>query len=459
MKFGPARLLAGAPSGDEVRIADGRRVAVAGAGGPGLRVGLADAGHRPPELVEVLRLPDRDARVGHGDVHEREQPRELDAPSCRARARSAPRSGCTGAAARTGSACRRRPSRSRSGAAARVRTVGVVTPSPPRRFTSSNAAAYSGLVIAGGGGTRNWPRRPEHERRHLAPVRAERERDLADRVLAPMARLVARDVVDADPRLGVLRAVVRPQREDRRRGAPPELDALRSSRVRRCGSRAGPRRAAASKLAACDGNSATSVSCAACAIAASIEASSGAGAETGVARGSRRRSRSPRRTSRCGRSPSRGSSGPGRAARRTRGSRRAAPGCGRGRSRRSRSGSSAAGARAYRRRAAADGGGRRRGAAAPPRSAARARRGARAGSLPPTRSSRAWRGRQEPRPPPALPASQRPQEREQRFLVGVREPLVALGHLGRLAAMAADRVVQRHRAAVVHQPGADAHAP
>src|SRR5262245_5144667 len=38
-----------------------------------------------------------------------------------------------------------------------VRAVGVTTPSPPRRFTSLYAAVYSALVMAGGGGTRNWP--------------------------------------------------------------------------------------------------------------------------------------------------------------------------------------------------------------------------------------------------------------------------------------------------------------
>src|SRR2546422_8908250 len=33
-------------------------------------VSLADTGHRAPELVEVLRLPDCDARVGHRHVHQ-----------------------------------------------------------------------------------------------------------------------------------------------------------------------------------------------------------------------------------------------------------------------------------------------------------------------------------------------------------------------------------------------------
>ena len=36
-----------------------------------------------------------------------------------------------------------------------VRSVGVMTPSPLKRFTSLKAAVYSGLFMAGKGGTRN----------------------------------------------------------------------------------------------------------------------------------------------------------------------------------------------------------------------------------------------------------------------------------------------------------------
>ena len=96
----------------------------------------------------------------------------------------------------------------------------------------------------------------------------------------------------------------------------------------------------ASKLAACDGKSATSVSCAACAMAASSDVSRRARRQAGVALVAAARWRSPRRRSRCGRSPSRGSRGRARAARRRRDSRRARPACGRDRWRRSRSGSS-----------------------------------------------------------------------------------------------------------------------
>src|SRR5205085_2789026 len=60
---------------------------------------------------------------------------------------------------------------------------------------------------------------------HLAPARPERERDLADGVLPPLARRVARDELDVDARLGVLGVVIRSQSEDRRRRAPADVDA------------------------------------------------------------------------------------------------------------------------------------------------------------------------------------------------------------------------------------------
>jgi len=75
-----------------------------------------------------------------------------------------------------------------------------------------------------------WRRHPEliaradHERRDLAPVRAERERAQADRILAPLSRRVARDEVDSDVRLRVPRAVVDAPGENRTGRRPSELD-------------------------------------------------------------------------------------------------------------------------------------------------------------------------------------------------------------------------------------------
>src|SRR5918992_4674713 len=59
-------------------ISDSRGIAIAGTGRAGPLVGLAYAGDRAPELVEVLRLPDGDAGIAHRHVHKRQEPRELD---------------------------------------------------------------------------------------------------------------------------------------------------------------------------------------------------------------------------------------------------------------------------------------------------------------------------------------------------------------------------------------------
>ena len=117
---------------------------------------------------------------------------------------------------------------------ASVRTVGVVTPSPPKRFASSNAAAYSALVMSGGGGTRNC--RPDLRTNgatspQCAPIASGIRLTGSWRHL-PGALLG--NEVDADPRLGMLRTVLRALREDRRRRTAADLDAERLARVRRC---------------------------------------------------------------------------------------------------------------------------------------------------------------------------------------------------------------------------------
>src|ERR1700681_3696445 len=59
-------------------ISDRRRIAIAWQRQRLIRIGLADAGNRPPILVEVLRLPDGDAGVGHCRVDQRQQAGELE---------------------------------------------------------------------------------------------------------------------------------------------------------------------------------------------------------------------------------------------------------------------------------------------------------------------------------------------------------------------------------------------
>ena len=233
-----------------------------------------------------------------------------------------------------------------------LRSVGVTIPSPPRRFTSSKATAYSALSMAGGVGRAELVGRAQDERPHLAPARAQRERDQADRVLPPLARLVARDEVDADPRLGVLRTVVRPQGQDRRRRAAPEPDSvLEIASIAHADLAQVLRELVVEARRSATGTSRPAYRAppARWRRPSRCRRAPRAGP---CSFGSRRRSRSPRRRSRCGRSPSRGSRAPDRAARRRRAARRARRACGRARSRRSRSDSNAGGGSWRRRRVA-----------------------------------------------------------------------------------------------------------
>ena len=61
-------------------------------------------------------------------------------------------------------------------------------------------------------------------------MRTECEREVADRIRPPLAWLGPRDVLDADPRLGVIRAVLRSQGEDDPRRLAAGVDPLRLGR-------------------------------------------------------------------------------------------------------------------------------------------------------------------------------------------------------------------------------------
>src|SRR6185436_6495466 len=64
----------------------------------------------------------------------------------------------------------------------------------------------------------------DHERLDAPPEGAQRDRDSADRILAPFSRRIAGEEADAELRLVMLRAVMRPERENQRRGSAPEVD-------------------------------------------------------------------------------------------------------------------------------------------------------------------------------------------------------------------------------------------
>ena len=202
----------------------------------------------PPQLVEVLRLPDGDAGVGHGDV---------------APARAAGRARRVRGPHALGDRHRDLVVEARRRAQARRAVVGPVdadvrlvggphgrrdSPSPPRRFTSLNAAAYSALAIAGGGGARNWLPRSSTNGVTL-PQCAPSATGSGRPVLPPVPGRVAGEVVDADPRLGMVRAssarsariaaaARRPERRCRRSCARrPDRNGRRSAA--RCASKLG----------------------------------------------------------------------------------------------------------------------------------------------------------------------------------------------------------------------------
>ena len=152
------------------------------------------------------------------------------------------------------------------------------------------------------------------------------------------------DVVDAHAGLGVARSRRRPAApgSPRRRACRASMPRVLRAPLAARRSARGPRRAARRRRSACEGNSATSVSCAAWAMAASSEVPRARARQAGVApvaagdRVHRVEDRDVHDRHRAA------GAARDRAARRRRGPRRAPAACDRARSRRSRCGSSAA---------------------------------------------------------------------------------------------------------------------
>ncbi len=99
--------------------------------------------------------------------------------------------------------------------------------SPPRRC---DLPVGRRVLRAGHGGRRGHAElvaRPEHEGLDLAPVRAQRHRQQADRVLSPDPGAVARNVIAPHPRFGMIRAVILAESENGGRGTATRDDAAR----------------------------------------------------------------------------------------------------------------------------------------------------------------------------------------------------------------------------------------
>src|SRR5215472_2205144 len=59
-------------------VANCRRIVITLAGRSGARIRFADRSYRAPEIVMIFGFPNAHCGIGHCDVHQREQPRELE---------------------------------------------------------------------------------------------------------------------------------------------------------------------------------------------------------------------------------------------------------------------------------------------------------------------------------------------------------------------------------------------
>ena len=206
-------------------VPDSRWIAIAGASRPGARVRLPDAGDRTPHSVVIFRLPDGDSGVGHGHVHQGQQPRQLDAIG----------SHLVGEVhrdliiqSRWRAQARRTVVRPED---ARVRLVGGALGG---RDDPISAQAFRFVVsrrifrARHGGKRRNAEliARLQNEWRTVAPVRADRDRELADGILTPLPRQVARQITGAHKSLGDFGAVVGFEGEDRGGRPLAQLNAI-----------------------------------------------------------------------------------------------------------------------------------------------------------------------------------------------------------------------------------------
>ena len=227
MKFGPLQVAGRRAERLEGWVAHSGRVAIARAGRTSARIGFTYPGNGSPEIIMVFRFPRAHPGFGHRDIHQRQQPGELN------RLESGPVSDLN----------RDLVVKSRWGAKARSSVVGPeyaderLLGGSLRRRDNPVAAEILDLIV--GGRVRvarhRWRRRAaklvsrlQHERPALAPMRAQSERNQADRVLAPMARQVTGYPIDSDVRFGNLGPIALALSEDGSSHAPAQINAVRS---------------------------------------------------------------------------------------------------------------------------------------------------------------------------------------------------------------------------------------
>src|SRR5207249_11801595 len=190
-------IAAGRAHGTESYIASCRCVAVAEAGWPGAEIGFTNATDRSPEIVIILTFPNRHAGIGHGGVGEGEKSRKIDSAEMhligdvdddlivearrRAQARRSIVSPENSNKTLFGRAC----GRCENAVAA-------------NRFRFGVGGGILGAVHIRRRRNAKLTGRLDDEGFAITPMRAESERDQADRILAPVSGLIAGEIIYAD---------------------------------------------------------------------------------------------------------------------------------------------------------------------------------------------------------------------------------------------------------------------
>src|SRR5688572_480911 len=199
----PADVAARRAERPEVGVAERIGIAVAGPGRSGARIRFAEAADRPPQIVEELRFPDRNTGIGLRDVYQGQEPRQADSVRTlllgnhhrdlivETRRRAQARHAVVGPE-ETGESLILGPF-GRRGNAVAAETLNFIERFRVFRRSHRRRRRRAKLLAA-----------LHDEGLHLAPVSAERDLAEADRILAPVTRLVAGVVIDAEDRLLVL---------------------------------------------------------------------------------------------------------------------------------------------------------------------------------------------------------------------------------------------------------------
>src|SRR5207249_3208049 len=168
---------------------------------------FTNAGDRAPKIIKVLRFPNRHTGVGHRRINQRQQTRKIE--SAQLPLISDPHRDLIVKS-------RRRTETGRSIVSPERANKSLFCGPLCRRHNTVATDAFHFVVCGRVFRARHCRRRRnakllrrfQDESIALAPVCAESERDQANRILTPMPREIACEIIDADTRLRNLRAVV-----------------------------------------------------------------------------------------------------------------------------------------------------------------------------------------------------------------------------------------------------------